>query len=127
VPYVPFAAGSRITGAIATEPQITSPAGPVASVVMMTALHSQRSGSSLSLLGSARVREILFPETAEVVRHRGVSHRSAAASSEPVGDSQARGSVLVRHRGGRAAVTTHEVQIDARTDPQWAAYRAFVD
>jgi Family of unknown function (DUF695) len=27
----------------------------------------------------------------------------------------------------QTAVTTHEVQIDARTDPQWAAYRAFVD
>ncbi len=52
----------------AVGPQIISPAGPVASVVTTTALHSQRSGSSLALAGSARVREILFAETNELAR-----------------------------------------------------------
>jgi hypothetical protein len=29
-------------------------------------------------------------------------------------------------RGLQTAVTTHEVQIDARTDPDWSAYRQLV-
>jgi hypothetical protein len=99
-------ASIRSAGRISGVRSWISPAGPLASVVMMVAVHNHLSGSSSALAGSARVREILFAAVAEVARHRCASHRSAAASSKPVGAGP-----RSRFSSGRASIRSARAEL----------------